>query len=162
MKKILGVSLATVFAISFLYVPAVFADAAAGKKIFNTKSKTMKAPCKQCHKAGGDPAKFKPVGPGLKGVGKRLGKDFLQKWLSPNNVKLWGDAIGAKGKITVSKVTDDKLKDLLSRYKAAKKGKDMKKSQMVKNFAPGKGGKPPKITLTDGERNDLIDYLMTL
>ena len=162
MKKILGFSLATVFAISFLYVPAAFADAATGKKIFNTKTATMKAPCKQCHKPAGDPAKFKPVGPGLKGVGKRLGKEYLQKWLSPKNVELWGDALGAKGKITVSKVKDENLKDLLARYKAAKKGKDMKKSQMVKNFAPGKGGKPPKITMTDEERNHVIDYLMTL
>jgi len=38
----------------------------------------------------------------------------------------------------------------------------MKKSQMVKNFGPGKKGKPPKITLTDAERNDIVDYLMTL
>ncbi len=162
MKKILGFSLAAVFAISFLYVPAAFADAATGKKIFNSKTKTVKAPCKQCHKPTGDPAKFKPVGPGLKGVGKKLGKEYLGKWLSPKNVELWGDALDAKGKIIAAKVKDENLLDLMKRYKAAKKGKDMKKSQMVKNFAPGKKGKPPKITLTDEERNHLIDFLMTL
>ncbi|MEE9164816.1 MAG: c-type cytochrome [Nitrospinota bacterium] len=95
MKKILGLSLATVFAISFSYVPTAFADAATGKKIFNTKTKTVTTPCKQCHKPTGDPAKFKPVGPGLKGLGKRYDKERLQKWLSPKNVELWGDALDA-------------------------------------------------------------------
>ena len=162
MKKILGFGLAAVFAMSFSYVPAAFADAATGKKIFNTKTKTMTAPCKQCHKAAGDPAKFKPVGPGLKGLGKRYNKERLQKWLSPKNVELFGDALDAKGKIIAAKVKDEQLLDLMKRYSAAKKGKPMKKSQMVKNFAPGKKGKPPKITLTDEERNHLIDYLLTL
>jgi len=149
LKKILGFGLAAVFAMSFSYVPAAFADAANGKKLFNTKTKTMTAPCKQCHKVSGDPNKFKPVGPGLKGVGKRHNRDWLLKWLSPKNVEIWE----AKG---------DAIKDLMKRYSAAKKGKTMKKSQMVKNFGPGKKGKPPKITLTDAERNDIVDYLMTL
>lgn len=160
MKKIFGFIIVTVIAISLAYAPVAFADADAGKSLFNSKKKK----CKTCHKAQGDPAKFKPVGPGLKGVGKRLGKDYLQKWLSTNNVDLWGSAITiTKGKNKITGVPDDKnLKDLLSRYKAAKKGKDMRKSQMVKNFGPGKGGKPPKIQLTDQERSDIIDYLMTL
>lgn len=157
MKKILGFVFAVLLAVSFTYTPAAFADAENGKKLYNSKS--MK--CKTCHKVQGDPAKFKPVGPGLKGVGKRLGKDFLQKWLSSNNIELWGGAIDDKAKI-IGVPEDERLKDLLKRYKAAKKGKDMKKSQMVKNFGPRKGGKPPKIQLTDQERNDIVDYLMTL
>ncbi len=157
MKKIFGFVIASVMAISLVYAPVAFADADAGKKLFNSKAKK----CKTCHKVQGDPAKFKPVGPGLKGAGKRLGKDYLEKWLSPRNVELWGSAIGDKAKI-IGVPENKNLKDLMSRYKAAKKGKDMKKSQMVKNFGPGKGGKPPKIVLNDQERNDIIDFLMTL
>lgn len=101
-----------------------------------------------CHKANGDPNKFKPVGPGLKGVGKKLGRDWLEKWLSPSSKEIW-ESNGAA------------IQDMKARYKAAKK-KDMKKSRMVKNFGPRKGGRKPIIVLTDEERNHIIDYLMTL
>ena len=157
LKKIFGFMVVTVIAISLAYAPVAFADAGKGKSLFESKAKK----CKTCHKATGDPNKFKPVGPGLKGVGKKLGKEYLQKWLSPNNAELWGSAIDEKGKI-ISEPEYKNLKDLMSRYKAAKKGKKMKKSQMVKNFAPGKKGKAPKIVLTDQEKNDIVDYLMTL
>lgn len=144
MEKIFGF-VVIVLVMSFANAPVVFADAEQGKKLFNLKA----TKCKICHKAQGDPSKFKPVGPGLKGVGKRHSREWLQKYLSPANKELW-DAKGPD------------IQDIMARFKAAKKGKEMKKSQMVKSFAPGKGGKPPKIQLTDEERNHIIDYLMTL
>lgn len=73
--------------------------------------------------------KFKPVGPGLKGIGKRLNKELLLKMLSPAVKELWEN-------------NDPPFQDLKARYKAAKK-KEMKKSQMVKNLAPRDGRKPP-------------------
>ena len=164
MKKIFGFVIASVMVISLVYAPVAFADVEKGKALFNKGKKEGKkiiiTACKTCHRPGGDPAKFKPVGPGLKGAGKRYNRERLRIWLSPKNITLWGDAIDAKGKI-IGVPEDKLLQDLLKRYKAAKKGKDMKKSQMVKNFM-SKGKKPPKITLTDEEREHIIDYVMTL
>ena len=145
MKRLFGFIFAVLLTVSIAYVPLAFADAKAGEAIFKAKAKK----CKTCHKAQGDPNKFKPVGPGLKGVGKRYKREWLKKWLSPENKGIW-EGNGAA------------IQDIKARYKAAKKGKEMKKSQMVKNFGSGKGGKKPKITLTDKERKDIIDYLMTL
>lgn len=163
MKKFLGFIFTAVFIVSLTHASTVFADAEAGKKLFNSKAKK----CKTCHKAQGDPNKFKPVGPGLKGIGKMIEsnvgnpKEWLKKWLSPKNNELWGNSIGDKAKIT-GEPADKQLKDIMKRYSAAKKGKKMKKSQMVKNFGPRKNGKPAKIALTDKERDDIIDFLMTL
>ena len=142
MRKIFGLTLVVMFAVSFAFAGSAFAGADEGKKLFDSKK------CKTCHKAQGDAAVFKPVGPGLKGVGKRHNKEWLAKWLSPANVEIWES-------------NDANIQDIKARYKAAKK-RDMKKSQMVKNFKPGKGGKPPKIVLTGDEVNHLVDYLLTL
>lgn len=133
------------FAVSLAFASVAFADVENGKKLFNSKAKK----CKTCHKAQGSPDKFKPVGPGLKDVGKRHTREWLVKWLSPTNNEIWESK-------------DAGIKDIMTRYSAAKKGKVMKKSQMVKNFGPRKGGKPPKIVLSDAERNDIIDFLMSL
>ena len=158
MRRIIGLVFVMVIAVSLAYVPVASTDAGNGKSLFNSKAKK----CKSCHKVTGASTKFKPVGPGLKGVGSRWSRADLEKWLSPNNVDLFGGALGEKGKIVdASKISNASVKDLLQRYKAAKK-KDMKKSQMAKNFGPGKKGKAPKIQLTDGERGDIIDYLNTL
>jgi len=88
------------------------------------------------------------VGPGLKDVGKRHSREWLFKWLSPKNVEIWEN-------------NDANVQDIKARYKAAKK-RDMKKSQMVKNFKDGKEGKHPKIVLSDAERNHIMDFLLTL
>ncbi len=129
-------------ALVFFHASLALADSNEGKRLFSSKK------CKTCHKAEGDPAVFKPVGPGLKGVGKRHTREWLFKWLSQKNVEIWES-------------NDAAVQDLKARYKAAKK-RDMKKSQMVKNFKDGKKGKPPKIVLSDAERNHLIDFLLTL
>lgn len=142
LRKSLILSFVAVFAMSFIYAQVAFADAETGKKLFGSKK------CKTCHKAAGDPAKFKPVGPGLKDVGKRHSRDWLAKWLTPANIEIWES-------------NDADIQDLKARYKAAKK-RDMKKSQMVKNFKAGKGGKAPKIVLTGDEVNHITDYLLTL
>ena len=83
LKKIFGLSLVVMFAISFAFAGSAFAGADKGKSLFDSKK------CKTCHKAQGDAAVFKPVGPGLKGVGKRHSKEWLAKWLSPANVEIW-------------------------------------------------------------------------
>ncbi len=142
LRKIFGLSLVVMFAVSFAFAGSAFAGADEGKSLFGSKK------CKTCHKAQGDPAVFKPVGPGLKDVGKRHSKEWLAKWLTPANKEQWES-------------NDADVQELKARYKVAKK-RDMKKSQMVKNFAPGKGGKPPKIVLTADEVNSLVDYLLTL
>ena len=131
-----------IMALVFFHASLALADPNEGKRLFSTKK------CKTCHKAQGDPAVFKPVGPGLKDVGKRHSREWLFKWLSPKNVEIWES-------------NDAKVQDIKARYKAAKK-RDIKKSQMVKNFKEGKGGKAPKISLSDAERNHIIDFLLTL
>ncbi len=142
MKKIIGFSLAAVFAFSFICVQVASADAEKGKKLFESKK------CITCHDPEGDLTVFKPVGPGLKGVGKRHTREWMFKWLSPANIKIWES-------------NDADIQAIKARYKAAKK-LDMKRSMMVKNFQPRKGGKAPKIILTDEERNHILDFLLTL
>ena len=175
MKKIFGFVFAVLLVVSLAYAPAAFADIQKGKDLFNKGRKEGKkiiiTACKTCHKAAGDPTKFKPVGPGLKGEGKKYTRERLKIWLSPNNVDIWnadGEVVTVKGKI-IGVPKDPILLDIMARYKAQQKdGKDMKKSQMVKNFRGGKPnkkfpeGKPPKITLTEEEQGHLIDYVLTL
>lgn len=142
MGKKVGFVFATLIVVLLVYTHATFADPKKGKELFGTKK------CVTCHKVKGDPEKFRPVGPGLKSVGKRLSREWLLKWLSPENVEIW-------------KSNDANIRNIKARYKAAKKRK-MTKSVMVKNFRPRKGDKPPKIVLNDEEKNHIIDYLLTL
>lgn len=137
-----GFVFATLIVVLLVYTHAISADPKKGKDLFKTKK------CMVCHDVEGDPGKFRPVGPGLKSVGKRFSREWLLKWLSPANIEIW-------------KSNDANIRDIKARYKAAKK-KEMTKSIMVKNFGARKGGKPPKIILKDEEKNHIIDYLLTL
>lgn len=69
MKKILGALLFCAISLSFAGTPVLAAEAPASFK-----------KCLACHKVDEDHTAWK-VGPGLKGIGKRVSKEYLEKAL---------------------------------------------------------------------------------
>ena len=113
MKKVLGALLSCAVFLSFMEIPALAAEAPASFK-----------KCLACHKVDEDNTAWK-VGPGLKGIGKRVSREYLEKTLkSPQGTfDAGGPEIetlkkGAKFKSplkmpkAVEKLTDAEIKEL--------------------------------------------------
>ncbi|MBI5186613.1 MAG: cytochrome c [Nitrospinae bacterium] len=119
MKKAISFIVA-VFALVAFSSSAALADAPAA---FNK--------CKACHKTDSDNSKW-TVGPGMQGIGKRLSKDYLGKWLTDPQATF--DAGGAE-------------------IEALKKGDKFKTPLKMPSVTK---------TMTPEDRAALIDYLGTL
>ncbi len=91
--------------------------------------------CATCHKVDTEKAK---MGPGLKGIGGRRGEAWMTKWMADPKA-VWAGM-------------DDNVKDM-----AANRLKKKKDPAKYKVKMPSKVKK-----LSDGERADLVAYLMTL
>ncbi len=130
MKRIIGLMVAVCAMIAFSSASVLAGPPKLAKK------------CKACHSLKNPGTKW-TVGPGWKGIGKRLSREYLEKWLKDPGATF--DAGGPE------------IDALKAGYKAKKK-KDLvkKKLMMIKNV------KKFKLAEDEALRTSLIDYILTL
>jgi cytochrome c2 len=116
--------------------PLVNADPERGRLLFKEKH------CVLCHKTHLPGTVFKPICPGLKGVGERHSREWLRKWLA-DPAAVWA-------------THDADVQDILDRY-FEYRGTKPKPRESFMATVIGK-----RVKLTDEEIEALIDYLLTL
>lgn len=115
---------------------SVLADSVRGKLLFTEKH------CVLCHDIKLPGAEFRPIGPGLRGVGERHSRGWLSRWLA-NPAKVW-------------RAGGPKVRDINRRY-FEYRGSIARPRDSFMATVIGK-----KVHLTASEIKDLIDYLLTL